>query len=68
MRIVFDGETDGLLDTVTQFHTICLTIIDPVMGKQKLRFRSDTPAQPIEAALDLLRNADEIIGHNILGD
>lgn len=67
MRLVFDLESDGLLNTVSCIHTICLTILDPVMGPQKLRFRSDTPAKPIEAALQMLSEADEIIGHNILG-
>lgn len=60
MRIIFDIETDGLLADVSKIH--CLVAYAP---------ETDTtyyykPDQ-IEFAIELLNQADELIGHNIMG-
>jgi DNA polymerase I-like protein with 3'-5' exonuclease and polymerase domains len=59
VRLVFDIETDGLLDTLTQIHCIVLKDIDT---NEVFSF---SPAD-IEQGLDLLHKADTIIGHNII--
>ena len=59
MRLVFDIETDGLLDTLTQIHCIVLKDIDT---NEVFSF----PPADIEQGLDLLYKADTIIGHNII--
>lgn len=59
MRLVFDIETDGLLDTLTQIHCIALKDIDT---NEVFSF---SPAD-IEQGLDMLYKADTIIGHNII--
>ena len=56
---VFDIEANGFLDTVTKIH--CLWIEDVETG-----LRYDFGPDHIEAGLDLLWEADKIIGHNIL--
>lgn len=56
--LVFDIETNGLLDTVSKFH--CGTTINPIT----LEVRNyDNPLQLSEA----LRETDRIVGHNIIG-
>lgn len=70
--LIFDLESDGLLDELTTIHT--LHIYDTEAGKA-LRFNSGyfadgTPAQrdgTIDDAVELLMNADAICGHNIIG-
>jgi DNA polymerase-1 len=59
MRLVFDIETDGLLDTLTQIHCIVLKDIDT---NEVFSF---SPAD-VEQGLDMLYKADTIIGHNII--
>lgn len=58
-RLLFDTETNGLLNTVTKVH--CIGIIDIDTGKQS----SFGPNQ-IDEALDYMYEADELIGHNII--
>ncbi|MGY6517453.1 MAG: DNA polymerase [Lysobacteraceae bacterium] len=71
--LVFDIETDGLLDTVSKVH--CINIIDRKTGEE-LRFTdnieyADGGAVPragsIRDALRRLAEADDICGHNIIG-
>lgn len=59
--LIFDIETDGLLETVSRIH--CLWIYDTDTGKY-LGFSS--ARSNIEAGLRLLQNADVICGHNII--
>ena len=59
MRLCFDIEADGLLDTVTKIHCICAMDVD---SGQVYRFR---PHQ-ILAGLKLLQSATQLIGHNII--
>jgi len=59
MRLVFDIETDGLLDTLSQIHCIVLKDIDT---NEVFSF----PPADIEQGLDMLYKADTIIGHNII--
>ena len=57
-EIVFDIETDGLLDTVTKVH--CLVM------KQNHQITVATTNQEIKNALEVLKTS-QVIGHNILG-
>jgi hypothetical protein len=57
---IFDLESNGLLDTMDRIH--CLVIEDFATGVTW----SYTPDQ-IEAGIRKLQEADELIGHNIIG-
>lgn len=59
MRLIFDIETDGLMEKVSKVH--CLVAYDP---DEDTLFRFDN-AQ-IEQGLSLLSDATELIGHNIM--
>lgn len=56
MRLVFDIETDGLLEDVTKVHCIVLKDLDT----------NEIITAKIKKAMQLLSEADEIIGHNII--
>ena len=56
MRLVFDIETDGLLPDVTKAHCIVLKDIDT----------NEIIKPKLKKAMQLLSEADEIIGHNII--
>jgi DNA polymerase I-like protein with 3'-5' exonuclease and polymerase domains len=60
LRLVFDAETDGLLDTVTTVHCIVVADLD---SEEIFEYG---PTQ-IAAALEHLSRADCLIGHNIAG-
>jgi len=57
--LVWDIESDGLYDHVTKIH--CIVIYD-LNSKQTFRYGPDC----IGDAIEHLRNADVLIGHNIL--
>jgi DNA polymerase I-like protein with 3'-5' exonuclease and polymerase domains len=59
LNLVFDIETDGLLDTLTQIHCIVIKDID---SNEVFSF----PPADVEQGLDMLHKADRIIGHNII--
>tara|TARA_R110000764_G_scaffold155658_2_gene243423 strand:- start:364 stop:2088 length:1725 start_codon:yes stop_codon:yes gene_type:complete len=58
---VFDIETDGLLDEVSEIH--CIVMADMTTRKLK-KFTS--ASNSIEEGLQLLSEATQIIGHNIM--
>ena len=60
MKLLFDIETDGLLDTLTKVHCIALMDVDT---RVVLTFDPTS----IEQGLKALMEADELIGHNIMG-
>lgn len=70
--LLFDLESDGLLDELTVIHTLHIYDTD---AERFLRFNEGffadgTPAPRdgcIEDAVHLLQNADAICGHNIIG-
>lgn len=66
-RIIFDIETDGLYWNVSKMHCLAMR----VLGEDHGRIYSSTPvggeAGSIGDALQVLSEADEIIGHNIIG-
>src|SRR5262249_25130977 len=57
--LVFDAETDGLLDTVTKVHCI-------VVGDLNTEQITEYGPDQISAALEHLAQADRLIGHNIV--
>lgn len=59
--VVFDIEANGLLDTVTKIHCVCLN------GKIYHDNSSIDRSGTVLEALNILSNADRIIGHNIIG-
>lgn len=64
MRLAFDLETDGLLDTVSKIH--CLVCKDIDTGKA-YRFRCNEKEDNISEGLLFLKEASTLIGHNIIG-
>lgn len=59
MNLIFDIETNGLLDKVTKLHTIAVYDLDTE------KIESSTPHNH-QGILDKLQKADIVIGHNIL--
>lgn len=64
MNLVFDIETDGLYHDVTQIHCIGVYDLD---ANQTLVYNDTGMAEPITRGIQLLEDADAIIGHNIIG-
>ncbi len=62
-RIIFDLETDGLLDTVTKIH--CMSVIDLDKPEEVSIYSGSDEVK--EAVFKILCSADELIGHNIIG-
>jgi DNA polymerase-1 len=61
---IFDLETDGLLDEVTIVH---LLVIKDAETRVSHVFSHQSGARPIAEGLELLANAELVIGHNITG-
>lgn len=61
---VFDTETDGLYDQVTQLHSL---VYAPPEDPSNVRSISNHSETTIQAGLDELSEADAIIGHNVVG-
>ena len=59
MRILFDIESNGLLDTVSVIHCICTVDIDT--GEEK-HFDNNS----IDKGILYLQQADTLVGHNII--
>jgi len=59
MKLLFDCETDGLLDTLTTIHSLVLKDADT--GKIWSLYGSTIPQ-----GIELLSQAEQIIGHNII--
>ena len=64
MNLVFDLETDGLLNDLTRVH--CLGIHD-LDTKQTFVFNDQGDQQPITRGVQMLEDANSVIGHNIIG-
>jgi DNA polymerase I-like protein with 3'-5' exonuclease and polymerase domains len=60
--IIFDLETNGLLDSLNKIH--CASLID--LETEELS-SYNTDLRNIKEAIDTLSNADVLIGHNIMG-
>ena len=56
MKYVFDIETDGLLFDCTKVHCIVLKDID----------KNEILTPTVDQGLELLSNAEYIVGHNII--
>lgn len=64
-RLVFDIETNGLLDVVDRVHSLCIGDLDT---GEIFSFTDAAPTyMPIACGLDMLRNAERLYGHNIEG-
>jgi len=64
MNLIFDIETNGLYDDVTEIHCIGIYDLD---SKQMLVFNDEGTEQPITKGVQLIEDACNIIGHNIIG-
>lgn len=64
MMLIFDLESDGLLDDVTKIH--CLVIHDSEVD-QTLCYNDEGDCEPIVRGVQRLEDADIIAGHNVIG-
>lgn len=64
MNLIFDIETDGLYDACTQIHCIGIHDLDT---NKTLVFNDVGSEQPITKGIQLLEDADMVIGHNVIG-
>lgn len=64
VSLIFDIETDGLLYNVTTIH--CLAIHD-LATNQTISYNDEGNQEPIARGIQRLADADQIIGHNIIG-
>ena len=64
MNLIFDLETDGLIKDVSTIH--CLAIHD-LDAKKTFVFNDQGTQEPVVRGIQLLQDADRIIGHNIIG-
>lgn len=62
--LIFDIETNGLLYNVSSIH--CLVIHDTETNKTMV-FNDEGSADPIVRGVQLLEDADLVVGHNIIG-
>lgn len=63
-RFVFDVETDGLLNRLTQVHCLVLRDIDT----DEIHSCADQPGYPsVRHGLDLIEKAELLVGHNTIG-
>ena len=67
MKLIFDIETDGLIENVSKLH--CIVMVDA--NTKKAYVCSDAPLKGVTntlaEGLELLHNASLLIGHNIIG-
>jgi DNA polymerase-1 len=62
-RVVFDIETDGLLDSLTRVHSLVLQCLDT---GEVLSCAKHPGYPPIERGLNVLEEAEKVYGHNII--
>tara|TARA_Y100001938_G_scaffold151206_1_gene247469 strand:- start:2074 stop:3906 length:1833 start_codon:yes stop_codon:yes gene_type:complete len=72
LELVFDIETNGLLDTVDQVHCIGLAVVGAKAGQlyanQSGFYDNEFSSYDcLEDALEAMKKADKLIGHNIIG-
>ena len=62
--LIFDLETDGLLDSMTRIH--CLSIYD-TDTHETIAYNDEGSKEPIVRGVQRLEDADACIGHNVIG-
>lgn len=66
--VIFDIETDGLIDEATKIHSLVIRNAEtPYEVYSCHDHRKDTSSWTIRHGLKVLENAELIIGHNIIG-
>lgn len=63
MRLIFDLESNGLLEEMTTVH--CLVIQD-LDSNEVFKYATGLGQRPIEEGVKMLAGAEEIVGHNII--
>jgi DNA polymerase-1 len=64
MKLLFDIETNGYLEVTDRIHS--LVCID-VETEELFSFADQTGYQPISTGIEMLKEAEELSGHNLLG-
>ena len=63
MNLIFDLETDGLYNSVSRIHCLC---VHDLCTDQTYVFNDEGSEQPISKGIQLLEDASTLIGHNII--
>ena len=63
-RLIFDIETNGLLDALTKVH--CIVLKDADTG-EAVGYADQPGHRPLSEALARMETADMLIGHNVIG-
>jgi hypothetical protein len=63
MNLLFDIETNGLYNNVTQIHCVAIKDLD---NGQTYVFNDQGSKEPIVRGITMLEDAEVIIGHNII--
>lgn len=68
-EVIFDLETDGLLPEVSVIWCICLRVIEDSIEGPILSFvnNPETGEDTLDEAVEIIEDADVVIGHNALG-
>jgi len=64
LDLIIDIETDGLLDSVTKVHCIGMTVLGARAGQV---FVNEEPYDCLDDALEIMKQAKSLSGHNIIG-
>ena len=63
MNLIFDLETDGLLEQFTCIHCLCIHDLD---NNETYTFNDKGTKEAVVRGVEMLEDADSIIGHNII--
>ena len=63
VNLIFDLETDGLLQDFTKIHCLCIHDLD---ADKSYTFNDQGNQEPIVRGIEMLADADSIIGHNVI--
>lgn len=61
--LIFDLESDGLLHQMTRIHSLCMREFETGLTWS---FRRNRHVNDIEQGIDMLRQAEMVVGHNIM--
>lgn len=64
--MVFDLETNGLLDDLDKVHCMSVKVLEGFDGGSVYRYRNNTKQHMMIQGLEFLATADIIVGHNII--
>lgn len=61
--IIFDIETDGLINDLTKIHCV---VLHDTADNTTIAYNDEGNAEPISRAITILNDAEQIVGHNVI--